>query len=85
MLLAVILHDNLPVCVCSRTIVSLTCLLPTSRYFSPFSSVDMRRMAVDFGCTVQELEAELTDLIASDRVQARIDADKQILYARQVR
>ena len=41
-------------------------------------------MADDFGCTVQELEAELTELIAADRVQARIDADKQILYARQV-
>lgn len=66
------------------TLLDVSCLPPTSRYFSPFSSVDMRRMAVDFGCTVQELEAELTDLIASDRVQARIDADKQILYARQV-
>lgn len=56
-----------------------------SRYFSPFSSVDLNKMAADFSCTVPELEVELTELIAADIIQARIDSDKQILYARQVR
>mmetsp|Transcript_16469 Transcript_16469/g.48483 ORF Transcript_16469/g.48483 Transcript_16469/m.48483 type:complete len:471 (+) Transcript_16469:3-1415(+) len=55
-----------------------------SQYFSPFSSVDLNKMASDFGCTVSDLETELTELIAADVIQARIDSDKQILYARQV-
>eukprot|EP00038_Savillea_parva_P028238 m.63950 g.63950 ORF g.63950 m.63950 type:complete len:477 (-) comp8189_c0_seq1:70-1500(-) len=55
-----------------------------TQYFSSYSSVDLNKMAADFGCTPVELERELSDLIASDVIQARIDSDKQILHARQV-
>lgn len=78
-------------CLTSVSLASHSDLSPSTltgsilrRYFSPFSSVDMNKMAADFDCTVAELESELTELIATDVIQARIDSDKQILYAKQV-
>ena len=54
------------------------------QYFSPFRSVDMATMATAFSCTVAELEAEVVELISTGSIQARIDSDKKILYARTV-
>lgn len=54
------------------------------QYFSPFRSVDMATMAKAFSCGVASLEAEVIELINSGSIQARIDSDKKILYARTV-
>jgi len=54
------------------------------QYFSPFRSVDMKIMATSFSCGIDELETELIDLISGGSIQARIDSDQKILYARTV-
>jgi COP9 signalosome complex subunit 1 len=54
------------------------------QYFSPFRSVDMKTMAEAFSCEIAALEMELIDLISSGSIQARIDSDQKILYARTV-
>jgi len=52
------------------------------QYFSPYVSVDMRRMATAFNVEVVELEKELAALIMAGAIPARIDSQSKILYAR---
>lgn len=54
------------------------------QYFSPFSSVDLHRMATAFNTTVSSLEDELTQLILDGQISARIDSNAKVMYARQV-
>lgn len=55
-----------------------------TQYFSPFLSVDMSTMAQQFNTSVNDLEGELSELIAKKTIQARIDSDKKVLHARKV-
>eukprot|EP00002_Diphylleia_rotans_P017584 TRINITY_DN3410_c0_g3_i10.p1 TRINITY_DN3410_c0_g3~~TRINITY_DN3410_c0_g3_i10.p1 ORF type:complete len:410 (+),score=83.93 TRINITY_DN3410_c0_g3_i10:46-1275(+) len=48
------------------------------QYFSPFSTVDLHRMAEVFLTTVPELEKELMTLITNNSIQGRIDAHKKV-------
>jgi COP9 signalosome complex subunit 1 len=54
------------------------------QYFSPFSSVDLHRMAAAFNTSVSSLEDELTQLILDGQISARIDSHAKVMYARQV-
>ncbi|KAJ3129946.1 hypothetical protein HK098_007212 [Nowakowskiella sp. JEL0407] len=49
------------------------------QYFSPFSSVDMNKMAKSFNTTVSQLEAEIATLIGENQIQARIDSHNKVL------
>mmetsp|Transcript_3737 Transcript_3737/g.7135 ORF Transcript_3737/g.7135 Transcript_3737/m.7135 type:complete len:472 (-) Transcript_3737:232-1647(-) len=51
-------------------------------YTSPYSSLDVRNMAIVLESTVEDLETELETLIESDVIQARLDEDQKILYRR---
>ena len=53
------------------------------QYFSPYSVVDLKRMAESFACDVEALEEELAALIADDHIAARIDSYNKRLNARQ--
>jgi COP9 signalosome complex subunit 1 len=48
------------------------------QYFSPFSSVDLHRMAAAFNTTVPSLEDELTQLILDGQISARIDSNAKV-------
>ncbi|KAL6079646.1 COP9/signalosome complex subunit Csn1 [Balamuthia mandrillaris] len=52
------------------------------QYFSPFISVDLNTMAQAFNTDVGGLEKELSGLIMEGSIQARIDSQNKILYAR---
>lgn len=54
-----------------------------AQYFRPFSSVDMNQMASAFEIPVSSLEQALTDLIQSNKIQARIDKHRKILFSKQ--
>ena len=49
-----------------------------TQYFSPFSSVDLHRMAAAFNTTVPSLEDELTQLILDGQISARIDSNAKV-------
>ncbi|KAI0499866.1 hypothetical protein KFK09_018074 [Dendrobium nobile] len=52
------------------------------QYTHPFISVDLHTMACAFKTTVPGLQKELEALIADNQIQARIDSQNKILYAR---
>jgi len=52
------------------------------QYVSPFTSVDMNRMAKVFNTSVFDLEKEVASLIQDKQIKARIDSHNKILYAR---
>jgi COP9 signalosome complex subunit 1 len=52
------------------------------QFFSPYLSVDMRKMAAEFSTDLGALEAEVADLIDAGRIKGRIDADRAVLFAR---
>lgn len=50
------------------------------QYCIPYSIVDMRRMALVFNITVEDLERDLVQLIGQrDRISARIDSYEKVL------
>lgn len=51
------------------------------QYFSPYSSVDLHKMATAFNTDVASLENELIALILDGQISARIDShDKVRIY-----
>lgn len=52
------------------------------QYVSPFTSVDLKRMATVFNTDTSTLEEELAKLIVDKQIKARIDSHNKILYAR---
>ena len=54
------------------------------QYFSPYSSVDLNLMAQNFNSNTDGLEKELANMIVNDQIQARIDSQNKVLYAKQV-
>ncbi|KAJ2999085.1 cop9 signalosome complex subunit [Globomyces sp. JEL0801] len=53
------------------------------QYCMPFVSVDMHRMKGVFGYSIQELEANIAQLIASNSIDCRIDSHNKIIRANQ--
>jgi COP9 signalosome complex subunit 1 len=54
------------------------------QYFSPYTSVDMNKMAQAFQVTMSDLEKELSKLIVDGTISARIDSHNKRLYSRKV-
>ena len=54
------------------------------QYFSPYISADMHRMAAAFNTDVKSLEDEIMQLILDGQIQARIDSQNKILYAKDI-
>lgn len=52
------------------------------QYFSPYISVNINTMATAFNCSVSDLEKELSKLIMSDKIQARIDSHNKVFLSR---
>lgn len=52
------------------------------QYVSPFSSVNLVSMAVAFNTDVKSLEREIAGLIMDGKVQARIDSQSKVLFAK---
>jgi len=53
------------------------------QYFTPYNSVDLRRMAQAFGNDVNTLEKSLAQLISKGRLPARIDSQAKTMHRRQ--
>ncbi|KAF9574231.1 hypothetical protein EC968_007155 [Mortierella alpina] len=53
------------------------------QFTSPFLTVDLTKMAKSFSTSVPELEKELVSLIISGQIEARIDSQQKILWAKQ--
>ncbi|KAI7827572.1 26S proteasome subunit RPN7-domain-containing protein [Gamsiella multidivaricata] len=53
------------------------------QFTSPFLTVDLTKMARSFSTTVPELEKELVSLIIGGQIEARIDSQQKILWAKQ--
>ena len=53
------------------------------QYFSPYSSVDMNRMAETLNMNVGMLEKTVAALISNDKMLARIDSQSKTLHLRQ--
>lgn len=54
------------------------------QYASPFTSVDLNRMANTFNTDTDSLEKKVAKLIMENQIQARIDSHNKRMYARQV-
>jgi len=54
------------------------------QYFSPYTSVDMNKMAEAFQVKMIDLEKELAKLIVDGVISARIDSHNKRLYSRKV-
>jgi len=53
------------------------------QFSSPFLTVDLTKMAKSFSTTVPALEKELVSLIIGGQIEARIDSQQKILWAKQ--
>lgn len=53
------------------------------QYFSPFISVDLKKMATALNTSVTELEKEVSRLITDKVIMARIDSHNKVLHAKQ--
>lgn len=51
------------------------------QYFSPYSTMDMRKMADAFEVGVDEMERELSSCIADSHIKAKIDSHSKRVYA----
>lgn len=51
------------------------------QYFSPYSAMDMKRMAKAFNVSLEQMEKDLSVSIASGHIKAKIDSHSKIIYA----
>uniref|UniRef100_K3WGE7 PCI domain-containing protein n=1 Tax=Globisporangium ultimum (strain ATCC 200006 / CBS 805.95 / DAOM BR144) TaxID=431595 RepID=K3WGE7_GLOUD len=51
------------------------------QYFHPYLSVDLHQMAQTFNTETASLEKEICELIAANKIHARMDSYQKILYA----
>merc|ERR1712176_1409008 len=51
------------------------------QYFSPYSAMDINKMADSFKVPVQEMEQELVVCIGDGHIKAKIDSHNKIVYA----
>ncbi|XP_003383480.1 PREDICTED: COP9 signalosome complex subunit 1-like [Amphimedon queenslandica] len=54
------------------------------QYFSPYSSVDLHKMADAFNTDVNSLENELISLILNGMISARIDSHAKVMHSRHI-
>jgi len=51
------------------------------QYFSPYSAMDMKKMAKSFNVSLPEMEQELSACVSDGHIQAKIDSHSKIVYA----
>ncbi|RDB17140.1 COP9 signalosome complex subunit 1, partial [Hypsizygus marmoreus] len=51
-------------------------------YFQPFATIKLDRMSKAFGWTLEEVEANVVQLIQAGNIQGRVDSQNKILYAK---
>jgi len=56
--------------------------LTLQQYVRPYKVIDMREISSAFGLPLETIEQELTDLITSGQIKAKIDSYQKRLYAR---
>ena len=56
--------------------------LTLQQYVKPFKVIDMREISTAFGLPLEVIETELTELITSGQIKAKIDSYQKRLYAR---
>ncbi|CDW76767.1 cop9 signalosome complex subunit 1 [Stylonychia lemnae] len=52
------------------------------QYVTPYKVIDMREIAKAFDLSIEQIEAEIADLIVSKKIQAKIDSHSKLLYSR---
>ena len=52
------------------------------QYVKPYKVIDMREISTAFGLPLEVIESELTELITSGAIKAKIDSYQKRLYAR---
>lgn len=67
-----------------NTLYSLIRHKALKQYFSPYKSADLGKMSVAFNTTTAAIEEELIQMILDGQIQARIDSQNKILYAKDV-
>ena len=50
------------------------------KFFSPYKSADLNKMALAFNTTTNALEEELIQLILEGQIQARIDSQNKVRF-----
>ena len=56
--------------------------LTLQQYVKPYKVIDMREISTAFGLPLEVIETELTELITSGQIKAKIDSYQKRLYAR---
>jgi len=51
------------------------------QYFSPYSAMDIRKMAKAFGVSLEVMENELSRCIGDNHIAAKIDSHNKVVYA----
>ena len=54
------------------------------QYFSPYSAMDIKKMASAFNVSLNEMEKELSTCIGDGHIKAKIDSHSKIVYASKV-
>ena len=52
------------------------------QYVKPYKVIDMREIAQAFGLSLDEIENNLSELITSGQIKAKIDSHKKLLISR---
>lgn len=52
------------------------------QYVRPYKMIDMNEIATAFGLPLDEIERNLSDLITSGTIKAKIDSHKKLLISR---
>ena len=52
------------------------------QYVKPYKVIDMREIAQAFGLPLDEIESNLSELITSGQIKAKIDSHKKLLISR---
>jgi COP9 signalosome complex subunit 1 len=50
------------------------------QYFSPYLTVDLTKMAACFNTSSKSLEKELSHLITTSKIEARIDSHNKVIF-----
>ena len=52
------------------------------QYVTPYKVIDLREIAKAFDESVEQIEAEVAQLIVQKKIQAKIDSNNKLLYSR---
>lgn len=50
------------------------------QYVAPYKVIDMSEIAKAFDLSIEQIEAEIADLIVTKKIQAKIDSHSKVRY-----